>query len=105
VILTNTGHVGCYLQGFPGVAATDGTTTVDARRQSGTPASRVVLPGGSAAHALLGVRNVSASPKPCPAFPRLLITAPDSRRTTTFPLQVHPCEGVMTISVVQPGAG
>ncbi len=79
VILTNTGHVACYLQGFPGVAATDGTTTVDARRQTGTVASRVVLAPGSAAHAVLGVRNVAASPKPCPAYPRLLITAPDSR--------------------------
>jgi hypothetical protein len=105
VILTNSGHVACYLQGFPGVAATDGTTTVDARRETGTVASRVVLPPGSAAHAVLGVRNVAGSPKPCPAYPRLLITAPDSRRTTTFPLQVHPCDGVMTITVVQPGAG
>jgi hypothetical protein len=105
VVLTNTGDRACYLEGFPGVAATDGTTTVDARRDTTVAASKVVLEPGRAAHAVLAVRNLPMSNTPCPSYSRLLVTAPDSRRTTSIPLQVRPCDGVMAVTVVRPGAG
>ena len=93
VVLTNTGRSACHLEGYPGVAATGGAATLDARRDSGIPPSRVVLRPGQAAHAVLAVRNAPSSTAPCPTYRQLLVTPPDSRRTTAFPLQVRPCDG------------
>ncbi len=88
------------------MAAADaaGTAKVDAMRDTGTKPARVVLAAGSSAHASLGVRNVPPGSSACPSYPLLLVTPPDSRRTSTLSQRVSPCANQMRITVVQPGA-
>jgi hypothetical protein len=107
VIFRNAGNGPCYLRGFPGVAAADaaGTARVDAVRDRSTPSTQVVLTKGAVAYAALAVRNIPAGSQPCPAYPKLLVTPPDSRRTTTIKTTVNVCASTMRITVVQPGAG
>jgi hypothetical protein len=103
----NSGDRPCYLRGFPGAAAADaaGAVRVDAERDRSTPSTQVVLAKGAVAHAVLAVRNVPVGSEICPAYPKLLVTPPDSRRTTTMTVPVRVCADTMRISVVQPGAG
>jgi Domain of unknown function (DUF4232) len=103
---TNRGSATCYLQGFPGVSAADasGKAKVDARRDTTAAARRVVLAPGRSAHANLAVRNVPPSSAACPSYPLLLVTPPDSRRTTTISRSVQPCANQMRITVVQAGS-
>jgi hypothetical protein len=105
VVFTNRGAATCYLQGFPGVAAADsaGTARVNASRDASTAATRVVLAPGRSAHADLAVRNVPPSSAPCPSYPLLLVTPPDSRRTSTVSRSVRPCANQMRVTVVAPG--
>lgn len=106
IVFTNEGSAPCYLQGFPGVAATgaSGAKPVDAARDTSTKATRVLLAPGAAAHANLAVRNVPQDAEPCPLYPRLLVTPPDSRQTSTIARAVQPCANQMRVTVVQPGA-
>jgi hypothetical protein len=106
VPFTNRGGASCYLQGFPGVAAADaaGAVQVNAVRDTATTATRVVLAPGRSAHADLAVRNVPPSSAPCPSYPLLLVTPPDSRRTSTISQSVRPCANQMRVTVVRPGA-
>jgi hypothetical protein len=62
-----------------------------------------VLEPGRAAHALLGMQDVSSGT--CPTYHRLLVTPPDSRRTQSVKVDVAPCDGNMRVSVVLPGEG
>ena len=105
ILFTNRGGAACYLQGFPGVAAADagGTAKVNAGRSTGATATRVVLTPGRTAHADLAVRNVPPSSAACPSYPLLLVTPPDSRRTSTISRSVQPCANQMRVTVVQAG--
>jgi uncharacterized protein DUF4232 len=102
----NRGSAACYLQGFPGVSAADasGKAEVDASRDTTPAARRVVVAPGRSAHANLAVRNVPPGSAACPSYPLLLVTPPDSRRTTTISRSVRPCAGQMRITVVQAGS-
>jgi uncharacterized protein DUF4232 len=106
IVFTNRSSASCYLQGFPGVAAADagGASKVNATRDTSTTATRVVLAAGRSAHADLAVRNVPPSSSACPSYPLLLVTPPDSRRTSTIPRIVQPCADQMRVTVVQPGS-
>jgi hypothetical protein len=106
VVFTNRSGASCYLQGFPGVAAADasGKAKVDASRETTTAARRVVLAAGRSAHANLAVRNVPPGSAACPSYPLLLVTPPDSRRTTTISRSVQPCADQMRITVLQAGS-
>ena len=106
VVFRNTGEQPCFLRGFPGVSAADasGAGKVDAVRDTTKPATRVVLDPGQSAHAVLAVRNVPPTSAPCPSYPTLLVTPPDSRQTQRVVREVSPCAKEMRISVVQPGA-
>jgi hypothetical protein len=106
ILFANRGSGPCYLQGFPGVAAAaaDGTPRVNATRNTGTGATRVVLAAGGSAHADLAVRNVPPGSAACPSYPLLLVTPPDSRRTSKISRSVQPCGNQMRIGVVQAGA-
>ena len=106
VVFTNRSGTSCYLQGFPGAAAADsaGAAKVNATRDTSTAATRVVLAPGRSAHADLAVRNVPPGSAPCPTYPLLLVTPPDSRRTSTILRSVQPCANQMRITVVRAGA-
>lgn len=106
VVFRNGGEQACFLRGFPGVSAADaaGKAVVDAARD-GSRAVRVVLQPGQAAHAQLATRNIAPDANPCPTYPTLLVTPPDSRRTQTVAVDISPCGGQMQVSVVQPGQG
>jgi Protein of unknown function (DUF4232) len=106
VVFTNRSGDPCYLRGFPGVSAADasGKATVNASRDTSTAPTRVVLAAGRAAHANLAVRNVPPNAAACPSYPLLLVTPPDSRRTSTISRSVQPCANQMRVTVVQPGA-
>jgi len=106
VVFTNRGRVSCYLQGFPGVSAANaaGAAKVDAARDTTTAATRVVLTAAGSAHANLAVRNVPPGSGACPSYPLLLVTPPDSRRTSTVSRTVQPCAAQMRVTVVRPGA-
>jgi hypothetical protein len=105
IVFTNTGPSPCHLRGFPGVAATDaaGATTVDAAREPSPPVTTVLLAPAAAAHVTLAVRSVPAGPSPCPSYPRLLVTPPDSRRTSSLPVRLKPCAGQMRVTAVEAG--
>jgi hypothetical protein len=105
VVFRNGGEQACFLRGFPGVSAANaaGEATLDAARDTSRPAVRVVLEPGRAAHALLGMQDVSSGT--CPTYHRLLVTPPDSRRTQSVKVDVAPCDGNMRVSVVLPGEG
>lgn len=106
ILFTNRGDTSCYLQGFPGVAAANvgGAANVNATRDTGVRATRIVLATGRTAHADLAVRNVPPGSAACPSYPVLLVTPPDSRRTSTISRRVQPCANQMRVTVVQPGA-
>jgi hypothetical protein len=106
LVFRNGGEQPCFLRGYPGVSAADaaGKAAVDATRD-GSRAVRVVLEPGRAAHAQLAMRNIPSDAKPCPTYPTLLVTPPDSRRTQTVTVDVSMCAGDMRVSVVQPGEG
>jgi hypothetical protein len=106
ILFTNRGSASCYLQGFPGVAAADGAgaSEVNAARDASTTAARVVLASGRSAHADLAVRNVPPSSAACPSYPLLLVTPPNSRRTSTISRSVQPCADQMRVTVVRPGS-
>jgi hypothetical protein len=105
VVFTNHGTASCYLQGFPGVAAADASRApkVDAARDTSTSPARVILAAGGSAHADLAVRNVPPGSGPCPSYPLLLVTPPDSRRTSTISRSVQRCAAQMRVTVVRPG--
>jgi Protein of unknown function (DUF4232) len=107
LIFRNVGDRPCALRGFPGVTAADasGTGKLDAARDRSTPSALVVLAKGAAAHAVLAVGDVATSSDGCPTYPRLLVTPPDSRLTTTVAVSLPVCAQDMRISVVQPGSG
>jgi hypothetical protein len=106
ILFTNRGGTSCYLQGFPGVAAANvgGAAKVNATRDTAATATRIVLTTGRTAHADLAVRNVPPASAACPSYPLLLVTPPDSRRTSTIARGVRPCANQMRVTVVQPGA-
>jgi len=106
ILFTNRGSVSCYLQGFPGVAAADagGAAKVNATRDTSTTATRVVLTSDRSAHADLAVRNVPPSSAACRTYPLLLVTPPNSHRTSTISRNVQPCADQMRITVVRPGS-
>jgi hypothetical protein len=105
ILFTNRGSASCYLQGFPGVAAASagGASKVNATRDTSTTATRVVLASRRSAHADLAVRNVPPTSAACPSYPLLLVTPPDSRRTSTISRSVQPCAGQMRVTVIRPG--
>jgi Protein of unknown function (DUF4232) len=107
VVFRNGGEQPCFLRGFPGASAADaaGKAVVDAVRDTSRAAARVVIEPGRAAHAVLAVRNVPPDAKPCPTYPTLLVTPPDSRRTQTVTVDLTVCAKRMRVSVVLPGAG
>ena len=82
VVFRNGGEQACFLRGFPGVSAADaaGNAALDAARDTSRPAARIVLQPGQAAHAQLAMRSIPPDAKPCPTYPTLLVTPPDSRR-------------------------
>jgi hypothetical protein len=104
VVFRNDGDR-CYLNGFPGAAAADsgGTVTVDAVRDRSAPGEMVILLKGTSAHAVLEVSDVPGTSGPCPTYPTLLVTAPDSRVTTPLRLSLTVC--AMRITGMQTGAG
>jgi hypothetical protein len=106
IVFRNGGATTCTLQGYPGVAAADvaGKAVVDARRDPSRPTTRVVLGPGASAHAVLRARNLPAGSAACETYPQLLVTPPDSRRTTTLPVAVTPCERVFVVGPVAAGS-
>ena len=106
IVFRNGGEEPCFLRGFPGATAADaaGKGAVDASRDTAKASTRVLLPPGAAGHADLAVRNVPPGSAPCPRYPLLLVTPPDSRETQRLSQVTTPCAGRMRISVVQPGA-
>jgi hypothetical protein len=106
IVFRNGSGIACTLQGFPGVAAADaaGKAVVDAARDTSRPPRRVVLGPGASAHAVLAARNLPAGSAACETYGQLLVTPPDSRRTTTIPVAVTPCERVFRIGPVAAGA-
>lgn len=104
VVFRNGGEQPCFLRGYPGVAAADaaGTSVLDAARDGSRPV-RVLLQPGQAAHAQLAMRDIPPDAKPCPTYPTLLVTPPDSRRTQSVTVDVTPCGSDMRVSVVLPG--
>lgn len=106
IVFRNGSAIACTLQGYPGVSAADaaGMAVVDAKRDTSDPATRVVLGPGASAHAVLRARNVPAGSAACDTYPQLLVTPPDSRRTSTLPVAVTPCERVFLVGPVARGA-
>ena len=106
IVFRNGSAIACTLQGYPGVAAADagGKAVVDATRDTSTAPTRVVLRPGASARAVLAARNLPAGSAACETYPQLLVTPPDSRRTTAIPVAVTPCERVFRIGPVTVGA-
>ncbi len=105
VVFRNGGEQPCFLQGFPGVSAADaaGIAQVDAARDTARAPVRVVLQPGQAAHAVLAVGRVPSGSAPCPTFPLVLVTPPDSRRTQRITTDLVPCGRRLRVGVVLPG--
>jgi hypothetical protein len=105
VVFKNTSRLACYLSGFPGVTATNGVDTIDARRDTSWPVSKVILQSGSTAHADIAIGSVPQLPGPCPVYHKLLVTPPDSRRTSSFSASMAICSSkVLLTRPVQPGS-
>lgn len=106
IVFRNASGVACTLQGYPGVAAADaaGKPVVDATRDTSRGPQRVVLAPGASAHAVLGARNIPGGSEACTTYAQLLVTPPDSRRTTMLPIAVTPCERFLRVGPVLAGA-
>ena len=108
VVLTNTSTRSCTLYGFPGVAGLDaaGKQQVQAKRVTsayfGTATAKTVLlaPGGKASALVGGVDVPSGSATSCPTYPKLLVTPPGTRASSTVALQMPGCPTLVVYPVV-----
>ena len=106
IVFRNGGPRTCTLKGYPGVAAADaaGKAVVNATRDTSRAPERVVLAPAGSAHAVLAARNLPSGSAACETYAQLLVTPPDSRRTSTIPVSVTPCERVLRVGPVLAGA-
>jgi hypothetical protein len=108
VLFRNTGSAGCFLQGYPGVAALDakGKQVDQAERttagylgglRSGKP-PRVSLAPGTTASAMVEATAATSSGDSCTAYAGLLVTPPDETHSAKLTwgsdgcanLEIHP---------------
>jgi hypothetical protein len=108
VVFTNTSAATCTLYGFPGVAGLDanGKQQVQAKRVTsgylGTAkATTVLLAPGATASALVGGVDVpSGNATSCPTYPKLLVTPPGTRASSTVALSMPGCPTLVVYPVV-----
>ncbi len=92
--LTNTGRATCFLNGWPGVSATNqGGAQLGpaAARQNGVPAKTIDIAPGATAHSVLGYEDVQVDPSCKPQNATFLkVFAPGARgaKRAFFPLSV-----------------
>jgi len=120
ILLTNTGSAACVLQGYPGAAVTDTTGAVilaaerTLRGYMGGAAGvvKVNLPAHGQASAILewlafSPHGAHSAAPNCPGLDggRLLITPPDSTRTTSVALPTDICQELLIHPVVSGASG
>jgi hypothetical protein len=103
VVFKNTGSASCTLFGFPGVAALDsaGHQAAQATRTSTPSPTRVTLPAGASASALVTATSVpSGTATSCPTWVGLLVTPPNDTQSSKLSVQLPGCPGFTVGPVV-----
>lgn len=117
IVFTNVGSETCFLRGYPGVSLVSAGSSAgsqigaDAKRDSVTPSTQIMLAAGQVAHAVLGVAEAGNFPasKCNPVTARWLkIFPPDQTVAAYAPFTTQTCASTsvptMRITTISSGA-
>jgi hypothetical protein len=118
VLFVNNGSTSCVVFGYPGAAGLNasGVQVVQAQRTltgmmgglapGVTALPRITLaPGQTASAVVEGTDVPSGTETSCPAYPSLLVTAPNTKVSVTIPLSLPGCSGLQVHPVVSGTSG
>jgi hypothetical protein len=118
VLFVNNGSTSCVFHGYPGAAGLNasGAQVVQAQRTltgmmgglspGVTALPRITLaPGQTASAVVEGTDVPSGTETSCPAYPSLLVTAPNTKVSVTIPLSLPGCSGLQVHPVVPGTSG